>query len=873
MVSHRPSFFHVLFLVLSLANTAFATDAQGSRAGAARVAPAPEAAPFAFVHENQKIDPALRDLVRDRPPAGATARSPRSVRPDISVEITDEGDVLIPCLIRSTDPAETERRVAELGGVHRVTAGDVVVAVVRSTVLEALAVGGDVVSVSASYIRESLLNVSRPSTGADQVFAGTGLPASYTGKNVIVGVVDSGIDYLHPDFWTAVGPRILAIWDVSGVAAGGQPRICSYSQIAAGTCSQVDLNGHGTHVAGTAAGNGRALAGYHGMAPEADLIVAKGVRSTTASGGFSDADVITACDYIFQEARRLGRPAVINLSLGGNGGPLDGTSNWERALSNLVGPGRTIIAANGNSGGDRIHLSYTTSGSNYSQSLETIWAISDPTGATVDLWYPTGAIYVGVAYRLSASDVNPIAYTPAAGPGQSTAGFWELRDPTTGILLAVYNLDAATTSDPNNGARHVKVTVVPAFPGVGVFSLYTYGSGTFDAWALSSSRFGSQSGGFWRPGDFAMTVGTPASAQKVIAVGAHTTKTQWTDIDGVTRTAPASAPLGEIAPFSSLGPTRDGRSKPQISAPGNVVVAPLSYNASTTRDRVIPGAYYQVMEGTSMASPHVAGGVALMLQADPALDYGAVLSALQATAVKDSFTGVNPDPNKWGAGKLNVYAAVQSVANAASSRRPLTVTKGGTGQGTVTSTPAGVACGENCIASFAVGSNVVLTATPAPGVVFGGWSGAGCAGTGTCTVAMSEARTVSATFVPTQSSRYYPVTPCRVVDTRNAPGALGGPALTAGTARSFTLAGYCGVPVDAKAVSMNATVSQATSQGSLTLYPGGGDGPGTSAISFPVGRDRANNAILGLTGGVLSVRDNQTTGTVHFIVDVNGYFR
>lgn len=117
------------------------------------------------------------------------------------------------------------------------------------------------------------------------------------------------------------------------------------------------------------------------------------------------------------------------------------------------------------------------------------------------------------------------------------------------------------------------------------------------------------------------------------------------------------------------------------------------------------------------------------------------------------------------------------------------------------------------------------------------------------------------------------VTPCRIVDTRTAAGPYGGPALAAGTTRAFTIAGLCGVPTDASAVALNVTATNATAPGSLTLYPGTGAVPGTSTVSFAAGRTRANNAVIGLVGGVLSVHDGQASGTVDLVVDVSGYFR
>ena len=115
--------------------------------------------------------------------------------------------------------------------------------------------------------------------------------------------------------------------------------------------------------------------------------------------------------------------------------------------------------------------------------------------------------------------------------------------------------------------------------------------------------------------------------------------------------------------------------------------------------------------------------------------------------------------------------------------------------------------------------------------------------------------------------------PCRIVDTRNAAGPYGGPALAAGTTRAFAIAGPCGVPADASAVALNVTVANPTSAGSLTVYPGTGAVPGTSTVSFAAGRTRANNATIGLVDGVLSVHDGQPSGTVDLVVDVTGYYR
>jgi len=125
----------------------------------------------------------------------------------------------------------------------------------------------------------------------------------------------------------------------------------------------------------------------------------------------------------------------------------------------------------------------------------------------------------------------------------------------------------------------------------------------------------------------------------------------------------------------------------------------------------------------------------------------------------------------------------------------------------------------------------------------------------------------------TTSTNFYTVTPCRLVDTRNPPGRLGGPSLAAGQGRTFTLSGNCGLPAGIRAVSVNATVTRPTAAGYLTLYPGG-PAPLASNINYRAGQTRANNMVLPVGGsGEVVVICGQALGTVDFILDVNGYFQ
>ena len=144
--------------------------------------------------------------------------------------------------------------------------------------------------------------------------------------------------------------------------------------------------------------------------------------------------------------------------------------------------------------------------------------------------------------------------------------------------------------------------------------------------------------------------------------------------------------------------------------------------------------------------------------------------------------------------------------------------------------------------------------------------------TATPTQTPTPTPTPTVTPVPTPEA-FHSAAPCRVVDTRNADGPVGGPALQAGAERAFPFRGQCGIPATARSVSINVTVTASTAPGHLRIYPGGTAPPLVSAINYQAGQTRANNAIFVLgQQGSLAVFCGQAAGTVHLIADVNGWF-
>ena len=179
---------------------------------------------------------------------------------------------------------------------------------------------------------------------------------------------------------------------------------------------------------------------------------------------------------------------------------------------------------------------------------------------------------------------------------------------------------------------------------------------------------------------------------------------------------------------------------------------------------------------------------------------------------------------------------------------------------------AAVANGELARLSFSVNSAAPLgqSALGLGGVVLGNANAAAIAPIELVNGSIGVIATVGA---------LYTLVPCRLVDTRDPISPLGGPALLASAQRSFTLAGTCNVPITAQAVSINVTVVQPAAAGDLRFFPANLPAPLTSVLNFSTGQTRANNAIIGLSPtGALTVQ-NDTPGTVHLIIDVNGYFQ
>ncbi len=529
--------------------------------------------------------------------------------------------------------------------------------------------GLDFVELDA-LIRPKLDNATAESR-VKLVQAGTGLKQKYFGDSVVIGIVDEGFDYTHPAFYDTTGTRlrILRAWE-QGNDQGPAPSGFSYGTEITGPDALLakqtsDPESHGTHVAGIASGSGFLTPGdqYRGVAPDADLVL---VRVGDAASAVTD-----GINYVFQQAAAAGKPAVVNLSLGSHIGPHDGTSLMDQAIDNLVGPGKIVAGAAGNEGGTPLHIyhafnSDTIRTAVFFENRDAVYNLGQ-----IEHWGSANSDF-SIALNVLDAGLNVIAttpfYTASDNPGIDTLEL--LGDDT--LQYSVTGVGSSALNQKPNLLVVVKIVKKGYIVVLNVTStnsqvnIWNHGRGIGAAF-VGDPQLG------YIAGDTKCTVGEiGGTSKKIITVGAYTTKYTFQNIKGETMTSTDS--LDRIANFSSRGPTADGRTKPEITAPGEQLVSSVnsfdpSYdeNNSQVVMKVEDGSsrwFFAAMQGTSMATPLTTGVIALMLQADPNLGPEQVKQILQESARTDTYTGIiSPGgSNTWGWGKIDAQKAVLAAS-------------------------------------------------------------------------------------------------------------------------------------------------------------------------------------------------------------------
>lgn len=533
------------------------------------------------------------------------------------------------------------------------------------------------------------LDAARKATRADSAQMGINLPTPFTGKNVVVGIIDAGFDYNHPTMYDTLHSnyRVRRVWQQK--RSGTPPVGFSYGKeivdpyLIRSSGYDTAITSHGTHVAGIAAGSGYGStpipSRWRGMAYEADMVFV-GIMphpNQWVTGGVTD--VIDGMNYIFTYATAAAKPAIVNLSWGSSLGPHDGHSLFSQACDALTGPGRIFACSAGNSGQDSIHLKKTFTPTN---STVSTFVTFDPAldaanqKTWIDVWGDTGksfcldvklydtttridtTVQICVAdtiqnYTLTGSDGNPLYVTIAM-----TAVEYNGRPHAFISFHSLTDNNICLTASGTSGTINMWEGYI--YPPTGYYG------------ALRKLGYP-----FAVAGDASMTTSDISSSFSAISVGAYVSRASFTNIGGQMLSFGASN--GRIAPFSSMGPTADGRIKPDITGPGLALTSGVSsYDTSyaaggtnyvfTVANTTVDGrAYpYAVAAGTSMSCPATSGIIAMLLQMNSTLSPDSVKSILATTALTDANTGTIPPAgtNIWGHGKVNAYKALKHMAAA-----------------------------------------------------------------------------------------------------------------------------------------------------------------------------------------------------------------
>ena len=563
--------------------------------------------------------------------------------------------------------------------------GDISIAAIPLSKLGALSCGRQVKRIETGRRCSIQMDTTRLVVNAEKVYTGEGLSQSYTGRGVVVGVQDIGFDLTHPNFYSADMSqyRIKALWDQLSRDTIGSTLYVGRDYVGREALLELkhpidgETQTHGTHTAGIAAGSGAEGNGdvspYRGMACDADLVLVDNAADNASLIDprdyykFTYATDALGFKYIFDYAERMHQPCVINFSEGSSQDFHGYDQLYYELLAKLIGPGRIIVSSAGNDGARNSYIHKSIGKER------------------------AGAFIMGNEKRFSCTAKSKQTFTFRVSVYDNVASPQIVDISTVNVCNAQ---DSLLTDSLLVGGKKYKWRVL-AYP-----NSYDTSETAYDFQLSSPSKLGDspqvslqvmgrdadielyRMSGYMFPhsldpmldaGDCRYTIFSPSSSPDVICVGSTSYRTQFVNYLGEKKVYD-SGQKGIRSSFSAMGPTLDGRIKPDVMAPGQNIISsystffinnPKNVNASVKSDVrhfEYNGRTYawNANAGTSMSAPVVTGAIALWLQADPTLTPSDCLEIFAKTCTHYD-TSLSYPNNLYGYGQIDVAAGLREV--------------------------------------------------------------------------------------------------------------------------------------------------------------------------------------------------------------------
>lgn len=650
-----------------------------------------------------KVDPSaamVLDAAQRQAVASRSALVP--VRTVVTVEPTQQ--------FTATINLDSDEDIALLEGYDIIARnGDMAIVRVTPAEMQQIVDIPQVQRLSLGNEAHALMNTARAKTGIDDIQKGAGVLAgrTFTGKGVIAGLMDQGMDVNHINFLDANGePRTNILWTIKDKA--GIVKTYDTPQKIKNFSTDDKEATHGTHVLGIMAGsykgpgsyafiNSRGIIQlkkqtganssipYYGIATDAELAV--------ACGDFMGSNVELGIQKVVDYGKAQGKPTVVNVSIGNTYGPHDGTDARSQYISRL-GEDAIIVFAAGNEGDAPVSLSKTFTASD--NSFRFFNSASANAEGIIDFWGADDSLF-GVTFIAYDKKKNEIVYsykfdenlkgktTFITGSYYTAAGYihnaaFDAAFGEKGVVVVTTNVD------PVNNRYNVFIEQQLQGSGSDIVSGFIVegrANQRVDAYTYGGAYIYSLGVPGYIDGNSDCSINGLACGDNILVVGSYTNVDKWLTMSGQYYAYTVQPTVDAISDFSSYGTTFDGRVLPEVCAPGGSLMSSYSKYYIDHEDLAdskklvaryegkTRNSYWNEMQGTSMAAPFVSGIIATWLEADPTLTLAEIKDIIKRTSTHDAYTAI--EPHRWGAGKINALAGLKEILNLSAGVSDITI--------------------------------------------------------------------------------------------------------------------------------------------------------------------------------------------------------